>query len=69
MLLDRLDVSIALLVFAGVYVSIAMAPLLFTVWRELDAPGRPPERGRSRRVDDRRMYGADSGDGAAPYGS
>ncbi|QNP74889.1 MFS transporter [Streptomyces roseirectus] len=38
LLLDRLELTSALLVFAGVYLSIALAPLMFTVWRELDAP-------------------------------
>ncbi|MEU5084232.1 MULTISPECIES: MFS transporter [Streptomyces] len=36
-LIDRLDVPSALLVFAGVYGTIALAPLMFPVWRELDA--------------------------------
>lgn len=43
-LLDWLDVSAALLVFAGVYGAIALAPLMFPVWRELDAPRAVPVR-------------------------
>ncbi|MFH0178760.1 MFS transporter [Streptomyces cacaoi] len=54
LLLDRLDLTRALLLFGGVYLSIALAPLRFTVWRELNAcrgggkrgGGGPPQRKR-----------------------
>ncbi|MEU9447538.1 MFS transporter [Streptomyces sp. NPDC048277] len=45
LLLDRLDLTTALQLFGGVYLSIALAPLAFTVWRELDPP-RLPARAR-----------------------
>ncbi|MPY36481.1 MFS transporter [Streptomyces adustus] len=37
-LLDRLDLTAALVLFGGVYLAIALAPLAFPVWRELDGP-------------------------------
>ncbi|NBM18192.1 MFS transporter [Streptomyces sp. GC420] len=38
LLLDRVGLTGALVLFGGVYLAIALAPLLFAVWRELDGP-------------------------------
>ncbi|MFF3941850.1 MFS transporter [Streptomyces phaeofaciens] len=46
LMLDRLDLTAALVLFGGVYLAIALAPLAFAVWRELDGP-RPSAPGRT----------------------